>query len=66
MVMYDVIIIGGGAAGLTAAIYSARYKLKTLVIAKEMGGVIVNTHKIENWPGEKSISGLDLMNKFAL
>jgi len=64
MVMYDVIIIGGGAAGLTAAIYSARYKLKTLVIAKEMGGVIVNTHKIENWPGEKKISGLDIMNKF--
>ncbi len=62
--MYDVIIIGGGAAGLTAAIYSVRYKLKTAVIAKEMGGVIVNTHEIENWPGEKSISGLDLMNKF--
>lgn len=64
MLMYDVIIIGGGAAGLTAAIYSVRYKLKTLVIVKELGGVIVNTHKVENWPGEKSISGLDLMNKF--
>lgn len=62
--MYDVIIIGGGAAGLTAAIYASRYKMNTLVIAKEIGGVIVNTHKIENWPGEKKISGLEIMNKF--
>lgn len=62
--MYDVIIIGGGAAGLTAAIYASRYKMNTLVIAKNIGGAIIDTHEIENWPGEKSISGLDLMKKF--
>ena len=62
--MYDVIIVGGGAAGLTAAIYASRYKMNTLVIAKEIGGGIVNTHKVENWPGEKSISGIELMSKF--
>ncbi len=62
--MYDLIIVGGGAAGLTAAIYASRYKMNILVIAKQIGGAIIDTHKIENWPGEKSISGLELMSKF--
>jgi len=61
---YDVIIIGAGAAGLGAAIYCARYKLKTLVVSKEIGGVIVDAHKVENYPGFKDISGLELMDKF--
>ena len=61
---YDVIIIGGGAAGLGAALYSARYNLKTLIIAKEFGGTGNIAHKVDNWLGEPGISGMDLMNKF--
>lgn len=61
--MYDLIIIGGGPAGITAGIYAARKKINTLLITKERGGQIIKAGEIENWPGEKSISGLDLMNK---
>ena len=61
---YDVIIIGGGAAGLSAALYSARYNLKTLIIAKEFGGTGNIAHKVDNWIGEPGITGMDLMNKF--
>lgn len=60
---YDLIIIGGGPAGLTAAIYAARYQLKTLVISKE-GSMMLDAHKIENYPGFKEISGIELMKKF--
>lgn len=62
---YDLIIIGGGPAGMTAGIYSVRQKLKTLVITKEFGGQM--THKavdIENYPGFEKISGFDLISKF--
>ena len=49
---YDVIIIGGGPAGLTAAIYASRARLSTLIIEKEsFGGQIVSTDGIENYPG---------------
>ena len=61
---YDVIIIGGGAAGLGAALYSARYNLKTLIIAKEFGGTGNIAHKVDNWIGEPGISGMALMDKF--
>ena len=61
--MYDVIIIGSGFAGYTAAIYSARYNLKTLVIGKELGGMIVESSEINNYPGFQKISGAELMNK---
>jgi thioredoxin-disulfide reductase len=62
---YDLIIIGGGPAGMTAGIYSARHKLKTLVVTKEFGGQM--THKavdIENFPGFEKISGFELISKF--
>lgn len=50
--LYDVIIIGGGPAGLTAGLYAARAKLNTLIIEKEMiGGQIKNTNEIANYPG---------------
>lgn len=63
--MYDVIIIGGGPAGLTAGIYAQRARLKTLLLEKEMiGGQIAVSDVIENYPGFPSISGAGLMEKF--
>lgn len=62
--VYDTIIIGGGTAGLACALYSARFSLKTLVIAKEYGGTGNIAHLVDNWIGDPGISGLDLMQKF--
>lgn len=63
--MYDIIIIGGGPAGLTAGIYAQRARLKTLLLEKEMiGGQIAVSDVIENYPGFPSISGAGLMEKF--
>ncbi len=62
--MKDLIIVGGGPAGLTAAIYASRYKMDFLVLSKESGGQVNETHKIENWPGIESISGFELGQKF--
>ncbi len=60
---YDIIIIGGGPAGLTAAIYARRYEMKTLVIAKEMGGQLANAPHVDNYPGLPDTSGFDIMKK---
>lgn len=57
---YDLIIIGGGPAAFSATIYAARYKLKTLLISKELGGYLNKIHIIENYPGFKQITGLEL------
>ncbi|MEM5882830.1 MAG: FAD-dependent oxidoreductase [Candidatus Aenigmatarchaeota archaeon] len=62
--MYDVIIIGGAAAGLTAGIYAARRKLKTLILTKDIGGQASLAFQVENYPGFLKISGLELMQKF--
>lgn len=62
--MYDVIIIGGGAAGLTAAIYTTRRKLKTLVLSVDIGGQTNLTQHIENYPGYTELSGPKLMQIF--
>ena len=63
--MYDLIIIGGGPAGLTAGIYATRLRLKTVLLEKEMlGGQIALSDLIENYPGFPSISGPGLMEKF--
>lgn len=63
--MYDVIIIGGGPAGVSAAIYTARGNLKTLVIDKAPGsGALALTHKIANYPGvEGELTGKELLEK---
>ena len=63
---YDVVIIGGGAAGLTAAIYCGRAKLNTLVIEKTLvGGLATYTNEIENYPGfPEGATGLGLMDLF--
>ena len=62
--MYDLIIIGGGPAAVSAGIYAARKKLKTLLITKGWGGQLNSAPWIENYPGFDSISGMDLSNKF--
>ncbi len=60
---FDVAILGGGPAGLSAAIYSARYGMKTIVIAREIGGAANYASKIENYPGYIG-SGKNLMRRF--
>ncbi|MDP2947439.1 MAG: FAD-dependent oxidoreductase [Nanoarchaeota archaeon] len=61
--IYDLLILGAGPAGLTAAIYGGRYNLKTLVIARSIGGMANDAGELENWPGYFG-SGLELMLKF--
>lgn len=63
--MYDVIIIGSGPAGLTAAIYGQRAKLNVLMIEKQpmSGGQILNTYEVDNYPGLPGIGGFDLGTK---
>lgn len=63
MTKYDIIIIGAGPAGLSAAIYSARYKLKSLLLYDSFGGMIATAPNVENYPGFKSIQGIELTNK---
>ena len=62
--MYDIIIVGGGPAGMTAAIYALRARKKVLMIEKlVVGGQVAITSLIENYPGFESITGQDLSEK---
>jgi thioredoxin reductase (NADPH) len=64
MADFDLIIIGGGPAGLTAGLYAARANMSTILFeAKEIGGELLNTDLIEDWPGEESITGRALAEK---
>ena len=64
--IYDIIIIGGGPAGLSAAIYASRALKKTLIIEKSVfGGQITQASKVENYPGFEEVSGMDLGEKIA-
>lgn len=65
--VYDIIIVGGGPAGLNAALYASRSSLSVLVLEKmpATGGFLLDIPKIENWLGEKSIAGRELATKFS-
>jgi thioredoxin reductase (NADPH) len=62
--IYDIVIIGGGVAGYSAALYGARFNLKTLVLTEEKGGRLQYTHLIENYPGAGTKSGPEIMATF--
>ncbi len=63
--MYDLIIIGGGPAGMSAGLYAVRYGLSTLVLEKDMiSGQISSTGIVENYPGIPDIGGMELMDRF--
>ena len=62
--MYELIIIGAGLAGMTAAVYAARKKLNTLLISDDLGGQPLTTAGIENYMGYQFIEGPELMQKF--
>lgn len=63
MKKYDVVIVGAGAAGMTAALYAARNGLKTAIISKDIGGTANSILILENWPGFEG-SGAQLMKQF--
>jgi len=62
--MYELIIIGGGPAGMTAAVYAVRKRINTLLLSKDFGGQVITTAGIENYMGYQYIEGFELMQKF--
>lgn len=62
--IYDLVIIGGGPAGLSAAIYTSVLKIDTFLITRDIGGQAIDSSKIKNYIGFDFISGKDLINKF--
>jgi len=62
--MRELIIIGGGPAGMTAAVYAARKRLDALLLSKDIGGQVLTTTGVENYMGYQYIEGFELMQKF--
>lgn len=62
--MYELIIVGGGPAGMTAAVYAARKRIDALLLTKDIGGQVLTTAGIENYMGYQFIEGPELMDKF--
>jgi len=58
--MYQLVIIGGGPAGIAAGVYAARKKLKTAIVAESFGGQSITSENIQNWIGSLSLTGLEL------
>ena len=61
--MLDLVIIGIGPAGLTASIYASRYKLSHVLAGQSLGGMIALAHKVENYPGFTSVTGIELSQR---
>ena len=61
--LYDIIVVGSGCAGLAGAMYAGRLGMKTLVIGEMRGGTITLTHIVENYPGFISLTGMELADK---
>lgn len=62
--MYDLIIVGGSAAGSAAAVYAARAQMNVKVVALDLGGEVVTSGEIGNWPGDNEVSGTELSERF--
>ena len=62
--MYELIIVGGGPAGMTAAVYAARKQLNTLLISSDIGGQVMWTNSVENYMGYQFIEGDELIARF--
>ncbi len=65
-VLYDIIIVGGGVSGFSAAMYAGRLAMKPLLFGDQMGGVITTTDEVSNYPGFKQLTGFELANKIRL
>ncbi len=61
--VYDVAVIGGGPAGMTATLFCARYNLRVALVFSKLGGAMAEAHVIENYPGFKSIGGVELAER---
>ncbi|MDF2500695.1 MAG: ahpF 1 [Anaerosporomusa subterranea] len=62
--MFDLLVIGGGPAGMTAVVYAARKKLNTLLVTQDLGGQVLWTRDIQNYMGYQFVTGPELMAKF--
>jgi alkyl hydroperoxide reductase subunit F len=62
--MHELIIVGGGPAGMTAGVYAARKRIDTLLLSKDIGGQVLWTTRVENYMGYQYIEGFELIQKF--
>ncbi|GAG36576.1 unnamed protein product, partial [marine sediment metagenome] len=62
--IYDLIIIGAGPAGMTAAIYAARRKINFLIISMDIGGQMSWSSEVDNYPGLPDLTGIEITKRF--